>query len=485
MLRTLVSIGAIQVITMLVMLVRAKTLAVTQGPEFVGVIGVIDKLVAVIVQTTSLSLPFAALKFLPEVWEKSPASYASLYRTMRNVATGIALMAACLALAVTVARPELWGRELLPYRVPLAMAMLGIPVVGLVPLLQNALAGRLEQHRAMAVSFFNAVILALAVAGAWWGGMTGYYAAYLVGGICLIVGAGKMVTSGLPAAVPQSRKGPFGLDAGIWRFGGYLLILTFLSPYAALFVQYGLMGSHGVQAAGWMQAAMGVGLSVRAVLGSAHPVFLTPYVNRGGTPADRMRWANDFHLLFCLLAGIAVPPLLFFPGLAIRLLYADSFAPAAAFLVIFVGAEVLSLIAGTYQALVIALDRMRVHVINNLIAQILVVALAAWLVRPLGILGAGLAGLAAPAWLLLVTLVFLARGYGLRLPPCAVIRGAWLLLGIAASGLVGVATRDAPGRLLLIKAGVYALIVFGFWVTLTAEERGKARALIVRFRGTW
>ena len=48
MLRALLTIGALQVITMLVLLVRTKTLALTLGPELVGVMAVIEKLLAVI-----------------------------------------------------------------------------------------------------------------------------------------------------------------------------------------------------------------------------------------------------------------------------------------------------------------------------------------------------------------------------------------------------------------------------------------------------
>src|SRR5258707_14694757 len=111
-----------------------------------------------------------------------------------------------------------------------------------------------------------------------------------------------------------------------------------------------------------MQAAFGIGLSVRAVLGTGHSVFLTPNVNRGGSPADRMAWADRFQETFCLLAAVVVPPLLLFPGLAVRLLYSSAFLPGAAFAMVFVLTEIVNLLSGTYQSLVVALDRMGVHV---------------------------------------------------------------------------------------------------------------------------
>ena len=44
----------------------------------------------------------------------------------------------------------------------------------------------------------------------------------------------------------------------IWKFGGALLVLAFLGPYAALLVHYQVLSVHGAQAAGWMQAAIGI-----------------------------------------------------------------------------------------------------------------------------------------------------------------------------------------------------------------------------------
>jgi O-antigen/teichoic acid export membrane protein len=211
-------------------------------------------------------------------------------------------------------------------------------------------------------------------------------------------------------------------------------------------------------------------------------VFLTPNVNTGGTPADRMQWAENFQMLFCLLAGLAVPPLLLFPDLAIRLLYANAFAPGGAFVLLFVGTEVMTLLAGTYQALVVALDRMTVHVVNNLLAQGCVVAAAWWLVKPLGIMGAGLAGLAAPMYLFMATMFFLHRAYGLRMGSRTFVRTVWLIVALLAAGLLGARTRTTLFEAVGAKAALYSVIVAGFALMLTPEERTKAWRLAGRWR---
>jgi len=346
MLRAFLTIGALQVVTMLVMLVRTKTLAVVLGPEYVGAMAVIDKLLAVIVQTVSLSMPFAALRFLPSSWLAGPAEFRSLFVRMRNVLLGLVLAAAAGALLMTSWQPAIWGDELLPYHDALKIGILSLPALALVPFLQNAVAGRLEQNRSMRIVLFNALALTAATAGILWNGLAGYYGAYAVLGTVLVAVFNRRALRGT-AKTNTSRVTPaaFGLPKAIWRFSGALLILTFVAPYAALFVHYRLLRDHGAEAAGWMQAAIGISLSVRAVMGTAHSVFLTPNVNRGGPPIDRMQWANRFQLLFCLLAGLAVPPLLLFPTIAVRMLYSDAFAPGAMFVMLFVLTEVLTLIS--------------------------------------------------------------------------------------------------------------------------------------------
>jgi antigen flippase len=488
MFRALLTIGAAQVITMLVLLVRTKTLAVMLGPEYVGVMAVIDKLLAVIAQTASMSLPFAAARFLPERWAAGPSEYRALFTPMRNVLLALILMATIGALLISAFQPAIWGEALLPYHDALTVAILGLPVIALMPFLQNAIAGRLEQNRSMLVGILHAIVLAVGLVGIWWSGLAGYYAVYAVLGTILVAGVTRMATKGTFAAGSRGtlpQRFTVALPAPIWRFSGALLILAFLAPYAALFVHYRLLSDHGAETAGWMQAAIGISLAVRAVLGSAHAVFLTPNVNRGGSPDDRMEWANRFQITFCLLAGLAVPPLLLFPDVAVYLLYSSAFAPGAAFVMIFVLSEILGLLSGTYQSLVVALDHMRFNVASNLLAQLLVMIAAFQLVRPLGILGAGLASLIAPIFMYIATMLFLHRTHGLRMPGRVAARSGWLLLSLVVAGLMGALFQGPIWESLLFKAGVYVLIASGFAWLLTAHERQRIREIMQEWKAKW
>jgi hypothetical protein len=292
MIKVLATIGAIQFLQMAVLLVRTKGLALLLGPELVGVLAVIDKLVAVVAQTASLSMPFAALRFLPSLWNTDPHGFYARLRGMATVLLGLAALSTAVGLGVTAVAPRLWGAELLPYIPVVFVALLTVPAQALVPFVTSATAATLAPSRSMLVGLAHAAVLAVAgIAGAMWLGLQGIYLLYLVPATVLAIWALRRLAAPaagglrLPSPVAAARE----LPREIWRFGGALLGLAFLLPYAALFVHYRVLADIGASAAGLMQAAMGVSLSVRAVLGSAHSVFLTPNVNRGGAPEQRMQ----------------------------------------------------------------------------------------------------------------------------------------------------------------------------------------------------
>jgi O-antigen/teichoic acid export membrane protein len=485
MLRILLTIGFLQFLTMLVLVVRTKALALLLGPEMVGVMAVIDKLLAVFTQTASLSLPFAAIRFLPAAWHGAPGEYASLFRRMRNVLLAGVVAAATIAAAVTLLRPQTWGARLVPYRSIVLVAVLALPVLAFVPFLQNAIAGRLQQNRSMLFALAHASLYTVAaIVGVWWAGLRGLYVLYALAGVALVGTVTAILARRPPGAiVPAPRPFSLALPRPMWRFAAALLVLAFMAPYAALYTHYQVLSRFGAGMAGWMQAAMGISLSVRTLLGSAHQVFLTPNVNRGGAPAERMAWANEFQKVTCLLFIVALPPLLFFPGLFVRALYARSFAPGAAYVALFVAVEVVTLLAGTYQALVIAFDRLGFHVAQNLLAQLLLIGVASLLIPRYGVAGAALAALAAQAFLYAATTTFLRHAFGLRLTRRNAGLGLLVLVTLVVAGAAGRLLAEWTWSALATKAILYAAFVAAAAMLLTPADWANLRRFVRTLRG--
>ncbi len=482
MIRALVTIGVLQFVAMLLLLVRTKVLAVTLGPAAVGTLSVIDKLTALFAQALSLSLPFAALRFLPAALRESPEEMDVLYRRMRAVLVALILPAAALCVLVSVTAPHVWGRELVSQRTALILAFAGLPVVGLVPFLTNAYAGGMAHSRSMIFSVAHAgILVAAALAAAVGFGLAGYYGIYaLLGALLVWVAARKVSAPGLAARRPLPLPELFRLPPAIWRFAGALVVLTIAAPYAALFVQYTALRLYGAEASGILQAAIGISLSVRALLGTAHAVFLTPHVNREADVLARMAWANEFQRTTVLLFVIALPPLLLFCDIAVRVLYSGRFIGAASFVALFVGAEVVTLLAGTYQSLIVASDRMFFHVLQNLSSQALLIGAAAVALPRLGLEGAGLAALAASLFMLVSTLIFLDVRFGARVSREAAVMAVITGLLLVVCGAVGSRYPGVSLGVLGAKAAVCFAAWAAAWLIMPREDRGRLRDGLLR-----
>ena len=491
MIRALLGIGLLQFVSMLLLLVRTKVLAVAVGVDGVGTIANVDALAALIAQTLSLSLPFAALRFLPDARRRSPAESDLLYRQMRLVLLVLLVPAALLCVALALVAPRLFGVALLPYQRTLILAFAGLPVVGLIPFLTNAYAGAVGHMHSMRVTVAHSAVLGIAALAAAAGlGVDGFYAVYaLLGTALVVVAARRLAVSGVTDAdrLPLRARAAMRLTPGMWSFALWLLPLTFLAPYAGWFVKYTTLKLYGVGSAGVLQSAIGISLSVRALLGAAHAVFLTPHVSRESDPVARMQWADEFQRTTGLLFAIALPPLLLFSDIAVRVLYAPGFVAGSAFVALFVAAEVIGMLAGTYQALIIAAGSVRFHLAQNLLAQALLAGTAAVALPRLGLAGAGIAALAAPIFLFVTTLGFLRRTFGVG-PSAAAVRSSFVTLVIlVVGGTVGSRYPGLSFTLIAEKAMVCLALWIAALAAVPAIDRARlqqaATRLVRGFRG--
>jgi antigen flippase len=488
MLKPLLTIGALQLAAMLVMLLRTKLLALYFGPEGVGLMAVIDKLLALFVQGLSLSLPFAALRFLPELWRNDRAACYSMWRAMALATALLSVLVGAAGVTLSLSDAGVWGNALAAHPMTLVAAFASLPALALWPLIQNAYAGTMRHRDSMLFLLAHAVVLTLTGAfGAFGGSLTLLYASYGVGAFALLAVATRHLVRPMRPAGGLRWRGwrDFVPDARILRFSLALSGLTVLAPFAALYTHYWILEQHGARDAGWMQAAIGVSLAVRGVLGAAHQVYLTPQLNSRVDWTERMAWAGHFQHAWCLLTAVLVPPLLLGAEWAVRLLYADSFVPATSFVALFVLTEVVAMMASTYQGLIVAADRMRFHVAQNVAAQLLLLGVA-WLTIPRwGIVGAALGALAAQCFLLVCTLGYLRWSMGQRPDARVSALMLYLVLVLTACGWLGAAGLAANLPSLGRAAAVYLALAVGLLLFINAEERQRwigALARVLRRR---
>ena len=486
MIRALVGIGLLQFVTMLLLLARTKILAISVGVTGVGTISAVDSTTAVVMQTLSLSLSFAALRFLPAALRESPSETDLLYRKMRTVLVTLFVPAMVVCIGVSVFAPRVWGVALMPYQRTVILAFAGLPVIGIIAFLINAYAGAMGYMQAMRLTVAHAATMVVAALAAAAGlGVDGFYATYaLLGTALIVVASSRLHVAGAPKADRERLRlrDAFRLPPAMWRFAAWLMPLTFLAPYAAWFVKYSTLKLYGVAAAGILQGAIGISLSVRTILGAAHAIFLTPNVNRKAESASRMVWANEFQRTTGLLFALTLPPLLLFSDIALRVLYAPAFHTASAFVPWFVAAEVITLLSGTYQSLIIADDRMGFHVFQNLAAQALLAGTAALAIPTLGLMGAGIAVLSAPMFLFVTTLVFLHREYRVRISHDAARTSLLAVVILIVAGAIGSNYPGSSVRLLAVKAAVCGIIWLIAYNVIPGEDRALLRDGVARIR---
>jgi O-antigen/teichoic acid export membrane protein len=214
---------------------------------------------------------------------------------------------------------------------------------------------------------------------------------------------------------------------------------------------------------------------VRTLLGASHAIFLTPNVNRQADSAERMAWANEFQRHTVLIFIATLPPVLLFSDVELAVLYAPPFIAAAPFVALFVAAEVITMLSGSYQSLILADNRLRFHVAQNITAQILIAGIAALAIPRLALAGAGLAVLAAPLFMFGSTIWYLRRQFGVRPSPEAA-HMCWIVLVILLiCGAIGSLFPGMTAVTLAAKAIACIAVWLVALVAMPAEDRGRVR----------
>lgn len=186
-----------------------------------------------------------------------------------------------------------------------------------------------------------------------------------------------------------------------------------------------------------------------------------------------MQWVDEFQRTLGLVCVLAAVPLLLFPHLIVSAFYSAESLPAASFAPLFIVAEVLVLLAGTYQALVLAVDHIAFHVAQNLLAQALLLSVAVSLLDGYGVVGDGLGWISAQVLLYAGSTAILGVRYGLRMTRRTALLTAFVVVSMAVSGLVGMANPGLTLEEVGLKVVTYGACVLSLSLFLAPSERLK------------
>ncbi len=389
---------------------RTKILAVMLGPSGLGITGLIDQIVAFLAHLGSMSIPFAALRYLSKYRAGQSEKFAALYFEFRSgliAASVVALSAGIVFAAWKMADP---ANDLSPYKVSVILGLLSIPAIAIIALERNVLAVCDRSRMAGMMAMVAAIALVgSSYAGIRVAGMRGLYAGNLV--VYFGLAAFLMVYVQrriVPASVerPASRE-TFSVlrrEPGLLKFCTVIHFLTLASPAAYLISRIVMLDQRGATETGLMAAAFGFGVAVRTAMSQANALYLTPLANRPTPTSHRAAAVSHYAQTLTVLFLLGVLPIVLFPGVFLSFLYSPKFVAAGASLGTFMIAEGLLLMAGVYQALLIGFDDLNGYTALTLVANLVTILASLLLIPTLGTIGAALAFVIGNALLLILTL---------------------------------------------------------------------------------
>ncbi len=471
----LLSIAILQVLTILAGLLRAKGLALLLGPAGFGVVSTIDQVVVTLVTLGGLALPFTAMKFMSRGHSEGEAFFRRTGSGFLRLLTLLAVITTLIASIVVALMPALFGDDLVVWHRVLQLAVLGVPSAMLLILFVNILAAAQRPAAAAAANLIGIAALGIAaVAGAAWRGLDGLYTLSVgvavvttfVGFAAFSRGLGIRLGAAGAGVVASLRERPeiIGYSACFYAMMG-------ASSVTLLLVRTVVLAQLGAVAAGQLQAAFSIALTVGAVLMPVSNLYLAPLVNRAAPTRDKLRIAHSFAARMLVLLLLGALPVALFPGFLLRLLFTQAFTAAAAVLWLFVLWQCVFQLVYVYQQLLIGLDDVVFAAGMSVAGFGTAIALAGPLVQSTGLGGVALALASGMALTGAGILVRLRLRYHSRLPSGVAFRFLGVLLIIAAAGrlFTGRSEFQTSGLLPRLGYGVFSLCLA--WLALDREER--------------
>jgi len=441
MLKVLAGVGMAQVTTMVVNLGRTKMLAVLLGPAGVGVTGIVDQLVQLVLHASAMSLPFASVKFLARAHSRDEATFRRTASSLLGAVVGLTAAGAAIALGVLGAWPVLLPPSLAGYGALLVPALLAVPAMALHGFFVQVFAAARQARGAATLILIIAIGLTVAAyVGISLGGVAGFYWASLVASYLIVGGVVWYLneTLGLRPAVgtPRVVARLLAENRDLLPFTLILYGIAIVLPLSHMIMKYAVLTSLGEQAMGLVQAALVFSTGLDRLLNPMNGLYLTPIVNRDIPAADKLRAASEFQGTLMMTVAVLAMPMVLFADWLVRWLFSSAFAEVVSIAYLFVVAQCIRQLAGVHQALLIGLEDLKAYGV---------------------LVGAAELSLGVVGWLLV-------PGYGILGAAVGVVFSNVALFGLTLARLSWThGAIPSPRTLALMGGGVVSLLVAGGW----------------------
>jgi antigen flippase len=465
---------------------RAKVIAVLAGPEGVGVVGIVDQMVLVVMNLSALSLPLSALAFLSRSYGQGPAAFKRTYLTFLAVLSALTLAGTAGAVGLVAARSSLLGESLLRYQPLLILGLLSVPALAATTFGASVLAAAQRARQSAVVAAISATALSLAaVVGVLGGGLEGLYWVSLVVGVLVAAAIFGHLHRELRLPVFERRvrlaaELTHHPDVVFYCVSYFLVSLAY--PLAWLIARYSVLEHFGEAEAGRLQAVIALMVGFGTVLRPVNSQLLLPIVSGPGDTGRKFRDTVGVQQRLTVTLALLAMPLVLFPRWLLAMLYSSAFTAASPYVHLFVVAEVILILGGTYQVLVLGMEDMRAWALPYLLGYACVGGMAWGLGRNHGILGVGLSAITGSLLIFGLALWRLRSRHGVRLP-----RGLLGLMIVALGAIFGAGMAcarydDGSVAALLVKVVVLLIFAPSLVRCLDKEDRAWVYGFLTRLQ---
>ncbi|MEP6900830.1 MAG: oligosaccharide flippase family protein [Actinomycetota bacterium] len=490
MFRIILTIGAIQILAIAINFVRTKLVAVLVGPEGVGIISTIDQVVQTASYFSALSLPFVSVKYLSKAHSEGSESFKKTYANFLKVLLILSSVGAIIASGVVIFRPQLFGQEVMKYRMLLGLALLGVPTMVLGGFfMQTLAAAQKPKHSSILTVLGGATLTIATVVGVIVGGVFGFYIATVIVGF--LITAATLIYLRKVFDLPfydraASFLGELKTNPDIIPFALMLYFATLTYSLSFLVVRYTVLKNYGEASAGFLHAAIALSLAIGMALNPANGLYLTPIMNRKIEKKEKIKAAFEFEKKFAIILSLVSMPVVLFPNLMLAVLFSTEFMVVSQFVFLFVAAQVISQLAGIHQALLIGFDDLKAYSLMTCIGHISLGLLSWFLIPYFGIYGAAIGFITAYSIIFISTLLRLRIKHGFVMPGQLKILLLYILTVILLAGAVSTQYEAWSVIIIAAKIGVCLLFMLSLLFYLSKEERGFLYSYLdkIRFKKT-
>ena len=453
------------------------------GPEGVGVVGIVDQVVLVVMHLSALSLPQSALTFLSRSYGRGPGAFQKTYVSFLGVISVLTVASTTCAIGMVAARSSWLGENLLRYQPLLILGLLSVPAVVMNAFGASVLAAVQRARQSALVTASSAAMLFLAAAvGLSVGGLVGLYWATLVAGVVVAGAIMRYLHSSLRLPLFNWRtcvSAELRSHPDLLFFCVSYFLVAAAYPVAWLIARHTVLDQFGEAEAGRLQAVVALMVGFGTALRSINSQLLLPIVSAHGDTVRKFNDTIDVQRRLAVTLALMAMPLVLFPQWFLATLYSNAFTAAGPYVHLLILAELIQILAGTYLVLMLGLGDMRVWALVYFLGYVCLGVMSWVLGARHGIFGVAVAAVVASLVMFGLAWWRLRRRHGFRLPGSLLGLMVFVVAMVLGAGSAS-ARYNGNATAALVKIAALLIVVPALIGCLEKEDRAWIRRLFVR-----